>query len=406
MQRKFFFIVFSFVFLLPFFSDTELERRVMMRLYKNPENDFPKKKQEAIPDLLSGIWRGNDRCVFFMQGKKNNIAIVLETYYGWFFDRAAEPENFSKKSGRFLCTATTKEAEHISAAVEAMDLPRPKFDADGNEIAYGSGAWELVLSYNGNKKYNVRIPFAIIGNELYFDFVTKSGELSNENENTDGNGGEKKYEYWKGVCQAKTFSLAPYLQPKELRSYVVAGRKTFPLRYWETSAAYTDDSAFFYVGGDKIEAAKQIVSNDCIFSCVEGRRKEVRNIAEGVFPKDAHFDESKTICVFGKAAFTKILGKSRAEDLIAIINEANKRRKPDPPPLFPPEKLDWHWDIISMLEKDNKLIREVRESQKRFAETNGKEGRIDAACAAMYNTHIKLQSEVLSAAGLENENDD
>ena len=400
MQRKVFFVAFHLFVLLSLFSDTELEKRTMMRMYKNPENDFPKKTQEAIPDLLSGIWHGSDRYVFFTQEAKDNLAIVLKTYYGWFFDRAGESEEFSKTNARFLCTATTKTPEHIFARVEAMDLPRPTVDANGNEIVYDSGAWELVLTYNGSKKYNVRIPFAIIGNDLYFDFVTKRALSSNEtvnnetnetlNENARQSLPEENYEVWQGVCEAKTFSLAPYLQPKELRTYVVVGEKIFPIRYWETNATWMNDNAFFYAGETKIELAKQLVSNDCVFSCVEGRRKEIRNVSEGAFPKDTHFDTSKTICVFGKAAFTKTLGKAKADDLIAIVNEANKRRKPDPPPLFPPSNLDWHWDIITMLEKDNTIIQEVRARQKRFAETNGKEGRLDAMQASSYSTRLKI----------------
>ena len=49
-----------------------------------------------------------------------------------------------------------------------------------------------------------------------------------------------------------------------------------------------------------------------------------------------------------------------------MVKEANARRKPDPPPLFPESKLDWHWDLIDMLEKDNTLIQSVRERQRAF----------------------------------------
>ena len=49
-----------------------------------------------------------------------------------------------------------------------------------------------------------------------------------------------------------------------------------------------------------------------------------------------------------------------------IVEEANKKRKPAPPPLFPAEDLDWHWDLINQLEKGNKIIEKVRERQKKF----------------------------------------
>ncbi len=62
----------------------------------------------------------------------------------------------------------------------------------------------------------------------------------------------------------------------------------------------------------------------------------------------------------------KLVDKDSFEDLIKIIKTQNSKRKPEPPALFPPSDLDWHWDLIDMLEKDNQLIQAVRERQKQF----------------------------------------
>ncbi len=62
----------------------------------------------------------------------------------------------------------------------------------------------------------------------------------------------------------------------------------------------------------------------------------------------------------------RLAGRDTFEALIQIVKEANSRRKPDPPALFPESNLDWHWDLIDMLEKDNQIIQQVRESQKAF----------------------------------------
>ena len=78
-----------------------------------------------------------------------------------------------------------------------------------------------------------------------------------------------------------------------------------------------------------------------------------------------------------------------------IVAEANSRRKDPPPPLFPPSDLNWHWELIALLEKDNTLVREVRLRQRVFAETKGEGGKIDALAAAMYGTHLKLQEDAL-----------
>ena len=51
---------------------------------------------------------------------------------------------------------------------------------------------------------------------------------------------------------------------------------------------------------------------------------------------------------------------------MAMVKEANARRKPDADPLFPENNLDWHWDLIDLLEKDNTIIQQVRARQKEF----------------------------------------
>ena len=63
---------------------------------------------------------------------------------------------------------------------------------------------------------------------------------------------------------------------------------------------------------------------------------------------------------------TKLADKSTFEDLMKIVKEGNSRRKPDPKPLFPPDDLNWHWDLIDYLESNNTLIQAVRARQRAF----------------------------------------
>ena len=64
----------------------------------------------------------------------------------------------------------------------------------------------------------------------------------------------------------------------------------------------------------------------------------------------------------------RIADKKTFEDLMKIVKDANSRRKPEPPAIFPPHNppLDWHWDLIDALEKNNPYIQAVRERQKAF----------------------------------------
>ena len=406
-------------FSLPLVAQTSLDRRTIAATYGLDYNSMPMRETMQLPELLQGIWQGSDRYVFFVPQQRtahgetatergenaeserrtatkttdviapSDVAVVLKTYYGWFYDRAAEPAEYAANE-RFLCTATTKEAERVTITVEPLQTRPPRLDEDGNSIPYTSGAWELVVTYNGKTKYETRIPVAVIGNELYLDFVVKGDTDDVRTSSTNNN----LFGFWQGVCKRNDFQIAPYPRGGEVRSYYVLDDAVYTLRYWETTMPYTDAYASFTDGDESFHVQKHIVSSGSVFTCVTGRSTRIRNIAKS----SAQFinytlDSTGTICAFGEPYLTKVTGVENADALIAIVNEANARKKPAPPPLFPPSDLNWHWDIITLLEKDNKLVQEVRERQRVFAATNGNGGRIDALQAAMYNSHLKLQQE-------------
>ena len=426
-----------FVFFSAFlFPQTELDARTIAAMYGRDYVSVPERETVNFPALLEGIWTGGDRYVFFVpngsgetekdgeraalrgeisteiardaqssagnsaaaqSSSKNakitptDIALILKTYYGWFYDRAAEPEAFASQSERFLCTATTKEAERLTVTAEDLLNRPPRYDTNGNAFPYDSGAWELVVKYNGKKKYETRIPVAVIGNELYLDFV-----LRFDSEDRPVPSGGELRGYWQGVCKRESIGLAPYPRAPEIRSYYVSDDGMYVLRFWETTMPYTDALASFDDTGKTFSVAKHIVSSASVFTCVTGRSNRIRNIVKTPLDfGDYKLDETGTICVFGKPYMTKVLGKNSAPGLMQIVAEANSRRKDPPPPLFPPSDLNWHWDLIALLEKDNTLVKEVRLRQRAFAETKGEGGKIDALAASMYGTHLKLQEDAL-----------
>ena len=389
-----------FVFFSAFlFPQTELDARTIAAMYGWDYVSVPERETVNFPALLEGIWTGDDRYVFFVPEntaekaavKPTDIALILKTYYGWFYDRAAEPEAFAEQSERFLCTATTKEAERLTVTAEDLLNRPPRYDTNGNALPYDSGAWELVVKYNGKKRYETRIPVAVIGNELYLDFV-----LRFDSSESPAFSGSELRGYWQGVCKRKSIRLAPYPRASEIRSYYVSDDGMYVLRFWETTMPYTDDLASFDDTGKTFSVAKHIVSSASIFTCVTGRSDRIRNIVKTPIDfGDYKLDETGMICVFGKPYMMKVLGKDSAPGLMQIVAEANSRRKDPPPPLFPPSDLNWHWDLIALLEKDNALVQEVRLRQRAFAETKGEGGKIDALAAAMYGTHLKLQEDAL-----------
>ena len=389
-----------FVFFSAFlFPQTELDARTIAAMYGRDYVSVPERETVNFPALLEGIWAGGDRYVFFVPEntaektavKPTDIALILKTYYGWFYDRAAELEAFASQSERFLCTATTKEAERLTVTAENLLNRPPRYDTNGNAFPYDSGAWELVVKYNGKKKYETRIPVAVIGNELYLDFV-----LRFDSEDRPASSGGELRGYWQGVCKRESIGLAPYPRAPEIRSYYVSDDGMYVLRFWETTMPYTDALASFDDTGKTFSVAKHIVSSASVFTCVTGRSNRIRNIVKTPLDfGDYKLDETGMICVFGKPYMMKVLGKDSAPGLMQIVAEANSRRKDPPPPLFPPSDLNWHWDLIALLEKDNTLVQEVRLRQRAFAETKGEGGKIDALAAAMYGTHLKLQEDAL-----------
>ena len=70
---------------------------------------------QSIPSKLLGIWESKDRYVFFEETDEEEaqLVVILKTYYGWYLNRAAEPENYNDKEPRVRNTANARNAEQI-----------------------------------------------------------------------------------------------------------------------------------------------------------------------------------------------------------------------------------------------------------------------------------------------------
>jgi len=425
-------MIFMLCISLPLAAQTELDAHAQASSYGNDYVPVPENQSVFTPTLLEGIWQGADRYVFFiapseepalsaetasaqsdavvdppnasipdlrrpaLNTQPSELAIVLKTYYGWFFDRAAEPVSFSDNVTRFSCTATAKEAEHIKVVYEPLQVRPPRYDASGINIPEDSGVWELVIHYGTKDRNITRIPVAVIKNNLYLNFVIKGRTNDTRTSSTEN----PLFGYWQGISSRNSIRVCPLAMNENIISYYVVDNAVYTLRYWLTTMEYTDAYASFSDGEDSFHVAKHIVSDGSVFTCVTGRSLQIRNIDKSASPlTDYTLDSTGTICAFGKPYLTKVTGKNKASVLMQIVAEANKRRKTDPPPLFPPDNVDWHWDIINMLEKDNTQIQAVRKRQKEFTQTDGREGRIDAVQAAAYSTYTKMETEVMQGTG-------
>lgn len=312
---------------------------------------------ENIPSKLLGIWEAKDRYVFFEQNDEEEpeIVIVLKTYYGWYLDRAAEPASYAEKEARTRNIATPRNAEHIK-------LQNMNINETANSL-YGS----LDLVYSSWQKN--QIPFLLLDNSIYLKYFVLDIRELNEESGSLTDSLNQNYQFYRGIAPSQGFMLSTQYLPKDITGYIIDGEKLYDVRYWQTDMDYSSDYITFTYKDDSYEIPKHLRSCETNYSCVSGRSKKVRNtVMPFVYKEDDFiFNDEKNVFTKKEEPYLKQLAdKDTFEELIQIIKEANSRRKPEPPALFPESNLDWHWDLIDMLEKDNQLIQEVRERQKAF----------------------------------------
>ena len=305
---------------------------------------------QSIPSKLLGIWESKDRYVFFEQNDEDQpqLVVLLKTYYGWYLNRAAEPASYNDKEPRVRNTANARNAEHIY-------IQNINTKETGNSL-YGS----LDLSYSTWQKNT--IPFFMLEDSIYLSYFEK--DEAEESENPD-----KKWTFYRGVAPSKGFMISPQSIPENITGYIIDGEKLYDVRYWKTDMDYSTDYITFSYKDDSYQIPKHLRSQETNYSCVSGRSKKVRNAVKPFEYKAENFlynDEGSAFTKNEEPYLKQLADRDTFEELIKIVKEANSKRKPDPPALFPPSDLDWHWDLIDMLEKDNKLIQEVRARQEAF----------------------------------------
>lgn len=323
------------------------------------------------PQELTGIWQGNDRIVFF--GEENQISIILKLYYGWYYDNAAasEKQPFIRKNA---ASSAQPQELHVEFTQLAEDIP----------------AYEITVIYD--KKTRTTIPVAVIGNELYLDFMIQAdGTRTSENEPQDKNtaaainGSETADDelpqsaedsknrggtyngFWQGINSKDTIRISPEKSRSSIFSWYITEKAAYRLTFWQTDMAYDSGAQAFFSDGETVFSIKKFIdSGGETYTCATGRRTVIRNIEKfSSYPAEMTADSTGKIIAHGKPAFVRAEASSR-EALENSVREANARRKPAPPPLFEADELDWHWDLINALEKDNRQIQEVRERQNAF----------------------------------------
>ena len=304
---------------------------------------------QELPSLLSGVWASPSLyCVFdtgYLSSDLGSIPqFVLRVFYGWYDDRTAESPSYTVDHPRDVNCATSR-AEAQAIAVRYFPLT--------SDLSENSGAWNLEIHYPNRKEvYNV--PVALIGGNLYLDFLVKDSATStteSQAENTDESSLDG---FWQDALCASGIQVCPPVFKKELACLYIHGDRVYRVRYWKTDMEYDGQmKAELTDEGDTYLIPKHLNVAGDTYTCVKGRRRQVRNVerlsslppytANGTSDDEGNFTGS-TILSFAKPYLARLEGKT-IED---VLSEDALKRPPNPKPLFPPSGvLDFDWSIVA-----------------------------------------------------------
>ncbi len=284
-----------------------------------------------IPEELKGIWSGNDRMIFF--GGENEISIILKEYYGWYYDRAVEPEHFNEiqKRNRNIATKKNGYAYSVNFVRIAENVP----------------AWEMEISIN--EKNKSIIPIALVDGKIFLDFLLKIPYYNQNSENNEN----QLLGYWQGLNCADSIRICGREKAENIISWYITENGAYHLRFWNTKMPNEDTKAVFSDNNTLYTINKHIFSAGENYTCVSGRGTNIRNVEKyPVFPHEYKINENGTLLALGKEYLSKVEGNYSAEELLEIVKQANSRRKPEPPSPF--KSIEHHRALIEKLKNANK----------------------------------------------------
>ncbi|MBR5867542.1 MAG: hypothetical protein IKZ04_06485 [Spirochaetaceae bacterium] len=277
---------------------------------------------EDVPELLHGVWQNDSRIVVFEQ--KPSMDIVLKLFYGWYYDRTAEPEE--NVPARPRNDATSIKAQVVTVSFEPI-IPESNV----------SGAWNVVLFYPDFNK-TVVVPVAVFNQKLYTDF-----NILIENEN---------HQVFQAASNASGITVNLPSFSENIYSYYQADENMYKIRYWQTDMDYDSETlAEFKIENENFFVKKHLKVGQTVYTCVPGKGTVIRNvekISRDLFSFELSPD--KRICVNSDCYLS--LSQIKADELYEEIKTENSRQRPPRKPLLPPPDVDFHYEQIKDLRKN------------------------------------------------------
>ena len=270
-----------------------------------------------IPENLKGIWEGKDRFVFFENAADDenpHFVIVLKEFYDWYYDRAAEPLEYSKTEARIRNDATHKDPEVIPFEIKQIDNI--------------TDAYQLTVTYS--KHYSSTTTFVIIDNRIYLNMYTKYDQIQKSQNDS--------ITLYRGYQHSDGFILNSQPVDENISLLALFNDKFYDVRYWQTDMDYEASTVTFKYKDDVFQVPKHLFAEGTNYSSVNGRSKKVRNTQPtfSIENKELLFNKDKSVLVLNDQPYLKKLtDKETLQDLFQIIKEANSRRKPELEPIFP-----------------------------------------------------------------------
>lgn len=312
----------------------------------------------TLPPLLAGLWENSRRIISFEN--IDSASVVLKLFYGWYYDRAAEPgaatiSTMSTTQIDYDYSGSSQQdfVERNSVTEEVLqyeDIPeRPRNDATSPEAQHlivefealipeteTSGAWNVWITYPDVKEREA-IPIAVFDGKLYIDFFLARDFGTSR--------------FYQGASNTSGMTISPPLLDKELYSYLVTGSRMYRIRYWQTDMEYDGETYAVLAGEDgNHEVPKHLLVGDTVYTCVAGRRVEIRNIEEIPYDISSFAASQDNRILVQKDAYLVRMDIEPSE-YYQLIAEANSRRAPLPQPPIPLGDLDFNYDKIEDLRK-------------------------------------------------------
>ena len=301
------------------------------------QENFPA-PSDAVPLPLRGVWQNDARLVsFFAEANPEQsralTGIVLKQFYGWYYDRAAEPPALASDGADELPPRDKNDttARHGEILITAFDETSP--------ITGESGSWTMRVLYPPYSEPE-KIALAVIRNNLFLDFYIRYDENPGSLGSVEG--------FWRAAGTASGITASRPYYAQTVESLFITADSTFRIRYWQVDLE-PDPSARAYFSDGAVEYAvdKYLIIGGKTFTCVQGRGTRIRRITKSPAARDYELSADGTLCAFT----APYLSRSQITDIYAAVNEANARKSPPAPPIFPPKNLDFHYDVIKELRK-------------------------------------------------------